>query len=789
MKAPLRKPLRSASSLHATRLRHPYGPCPALLLAALLLPGGLAAHGQIQWQKVNAPAIDSVSRSVLTAAWGDYDGDGRPDLYMAAVDVGSGILIRNRSEGFQRETTGPVATDIASRSGVAWGDWDNDGRLDLFVAAAGATPDRYYRNLGSGTFEVVSGATEQAGQVGMSAIAFDYDRDGWLDLFVVNGGGAAPQGDYLYRNSGNGTLVWVDDVPVVTEAMYSHGAAIGDYDGDGNPDIYVGHAWTQVSSLFRNLGSGRFDRVLVPPIAGPDSPAGVATVAWGDYDNDGDLDLYIVGTENLLFRNDGPAGFTLISNQPVTGAGADSAGAVWADFDNDGWLDLLVSRRSGGQRLYRSLGNGQFSPLPAAVSALLPNRANGVAIGDYDGDGLLDVLFSNWEASDGAPSLYRNTSSPTNGWLRVQLRGVESNRLGIGAVVRVEATIGGRTLRQMRQVGGFDSVGTHELAAHFGMGDAAIADTVRIEWPSGIVQELHQVALNRVLEVAEGPLAPIGFTPAGGSFTNSVRVTLTAGVPGAEIRYSIDGSEPVLDSNLYAAPFTLHATTTVRARLFLNGFPASDIVSAVYTADPGLRFVPNGGLFTNRLEVSVVTRLAGVSLRYTTNGTEPTLQSAEYGAPVSITAATTFRARAFLQSFPVSEVITAVFERVYAFDNDGIPADWRIRYFGEGYRTDPRAAVDADPDGDGSTNLQEFVADTDPLDPLSGFAVGIRAVPEIRFASVPSRTYRILRRTSVTSPESTVVATVVATGDAVVHVDLEAGLAVNPSLYVVELVE
>lgn len=760
-----------------------------LYAAALFLCAGLGAGAQIQWQKVAAPAIDDILRPVLTAAWGDYDGDGRPDLYLAAVDVGSGILIRNGAEGFGRVTTGPVVTEVASRSGVTWGDWDNDGHLDLFVAATDENPDRLYRNLGNGTFALVPGAAAEAGRVGMSAIAVDHDGDGWLDLFVVNGGGALQQGDFLYRNPGNGVLERVATGPVVSEAMYSHGAAIGDYDGDGEPDIYVGHAWGQASSLFRNLGNGQFDKVVLAPIAGATSPGDVTMAAWADYDNDGDLDLFLAGPENRLFRNDGQAGFTAITTQPVSGPGGESAGAVWADFDNDGWLDLLVSRRSGGQLVYRSLGNGQFGLIPVAQRALLPSRANGVGIADYDGDGRLDVLFSNWEPFQGGPSLYRNTSSSTNGWLRVRLRGTASNRLGIGAVVRVEAVIGGQTLRQMRQVGGFDSAGTHELAAHFGMGDAAVAGTVRIEWPSGTVQELRQVALNRVLEVTEAPFQPLQFTPAGGAFTNSVRVTLSSGVPDAEIRYSLDGSEPVLASMLYTGPFTLHATTTVRARLYLNGFPASEIASAVFTADPGLRFVPDGGLFTNRLEVVLTTRLAGVSLRYTTDGNEPTLASEEYGGPVSISVATTLRARAYLQNFPVSEVITATFQRVYAFDHDGIPADWRIRYFGEGYRTDPRAAVEADPDGDGSTNLQEFVADTDPLDPLSGFAVGIRAVPEIRFASVPGRTYRILRRTSVTDPESTVVATVVATGEQIVHVDLEAGVGVNPALYVVELVE
>jgi hypothetical protein len=278
---------------------------------------------------------------------------------------------------------------------------------------------------------------------------------------------------------------------------------------------------------------------------------------------------------------------------------------------------------------------------------------------------------------------------------------------------------------------------------------------------------------------------PLSIRPNGGSFTNSVSVSLVSGVPGAEVRYTTDGSDPVLQSTRYQAAFELTRTTTVKARLFVNGFPASEIASAEFVADPGLRLTPPGGLFTNRVEVAIASRIPGTTLHYTLDGSEPGAASPVYSDPIRLTTATTVRARAYLNGFPVTEVITGVYQRVYAFDDDGVGRDWRVRYFGEEYPTDPRAGADADPDGDGTSNRQEYTAGTDPLDPLSGFAVGVRAVPEIRFASKVGSLYRILRRSAVDGA-SVVVAEIRATAEQTTWVDQEAGVVVDPAFYVVQ---
>ncbi|MBL9138958.1 MAG: hypothetical protein JNK85_24025, partial [Verrucomicrobiales bacterium] len=147
--------------------------------------------------------------------------------------------------------------------------------------------------------------------------------------------------------------------------------------------------------------------------------------------------------------------------------------------------------------------------------------------------------------------------------------------------------------------------------------------------------------------------------------------------------------------------------------------------------------------------------------------------------------AATIKARAFFNGFPVTEVVSATYLRVYAFDNDGIPAAWREQYFGPGYKTDPRSAVDADPDNDQTSNLQEFTAGTNPIDPLSGFRVGVRAVPEIVFPSVVGQKYQVRRRTSLTGAETVVVSEFIATEAESRYVDTAAGVVANPAFYLV----
>ena len=193
---------------------------------------------------------------------------------------------------------------------------------------------------------------------------------------------------------------------------------------------------------------------------------------------------------------------------------------------------------------------------------------------------------------------------------------------------------------------------------------------------------------------------------------------------------------------------------------------------------------PNGGLFTNSVDVQLTATSSNVVIRYTTNNTAPTSNSMVYSSAIRLTAAATIQAQGFSNNVPITAVATATFSRVYAV-NDGIPAIWREQYFGPGYLTDPRVAADADPDGDGATNYQEYIAGTDPTNPNSVFRVTVRAVPLLSFPTVASRDYVILRRPSATSTNTVAIsAPIRALGTNLTFVDTN---PVSGGVYAVEI--
>ncbi len=534
-------------SLHLGRVR---GHSAVTALALATVAGSAfslaTAAATLPFSEVDAGPLSAVTALAYSAAWGDFDLDGRPDPYLSTLFNAPAAFFRNTPDGFVAVTDGTIGTDIASRAGAVWTDVENDGDLDLFVGTSASENDLLYRNQGDGTFvSDLNPPFSATGGLGQSAVAGDFNRDGWIDFFVPNGGGFQPEADLLLRGLGGGAFARDTDGVVAEDVLNSVGGAAADYDGDGWLDLFVANIWGR-GSLFHNRGDGSFERVLTGPIAEEAAFLGSASAAWGDYDNDGDLDLLVVHGDpgHGLYRNDGDGIFTRLDRPPLTTSRGLCVGGVFADFDNDGWLDVLIARRQSGQLLFRGTGDGRFESITNGPIANRANGANGVALADYDLDGDLDVLLTNWEGQ-GSPSLYRNEATG-NAWLRLRLDGRFSNRAGIGARVRVKATIGGQTVWQLRQVGGEDAQGSQELVAHFGLGDAGAAEVVRIEWPSGLVQEFSQVTARQTLLVTETEFQPLGgitlnrqtglyehrvrFTRFGGSATDQVRIVVS-GLP------------------------------------------------------------------------------------------------------------------------------------------------------------------------------------------------------------------------------------------------------------------
>jgi hypothetical protein len=305
--------------------------------------------------------------------------------------------------------------------------------------------------------------------------------------------------------------------PIYTSGGGSIGCAWADYDGDGDLDLFVANSGPsqsvlQKDVLFRNDGNGVFTRILTgAPVAVGGHSVGVS---WGDYDNDGDLDLFVtdVFDNNRLYRNDGPNGFVRITEGAIVNDGGNSIGAAWGDYDNDGYLDLFVSRTrwdytAENNLLYHNEGDGTFSKVTTGAVVNDVARSFGCAWADFDNDGDLDLFVANGGSmglSSPEPGfLYRNDGG-TNNWIHVRLVGTVSNRSAIGAKIRVKATIQGKTFWQLREIsGGSGYCSQNDLRAHFGLGNATNVEVVRIEWPSGIVQELRDVRAKQILTVTE----------------------------------------------------------------------------------------------------------------------------------------------------------------------------------------------------------------------------------------------------------------------------------------------
>jgi len=438
------------------------------------------------------------------AAWGDYDNDGFIDLF-AATAGGKHFLYHNNTNGsFSRVTNGPVAEVSSVGRGAAWSDYDNDGYLDLYLGNS-EQANKLFRNNGAGSFAAVNASivTDSVGVPGVTWV--DYDSDGYVDLFRTALFNPLQR---LHRNRGNGTFTQITQGAFLTAQGIYVSAAWGDFNNDGRPDIFLPNV-TGPNYLYRNNGGGSFTRVGAPVLNGNSN---AASAAWGDYDNDGDLDLFVTcaantGQEswpNLFYRNDGSNNFIRITSLPANdpeNKGGASMGCSWGDYDNDGWLDLFVANRSGqNDFLYHNNGDGTFTKVLDSVAVKDAAASWAVAWGDYDNDGFLDLFVGNFE---GTNFLYHNNTND-NQWLKFRLIGTQSNRAAIGAKVRVSSTINGRTFWQMREVfGGDGTMGQNSLHVHIGLGNATNAALVRIEWPSGTVQELRDVRAKQFLTVTE----------------------------------------------------------------------------------------------------------------------------------------------------------------------------------------------------------------------------------------------------------------------------------------------
>ena len=445
-----------------------------------------------EWVNLTYPPLGDTTFSTGVAC-GDYDSDGDLDIYLANC-YSSNKLFRNEGGGVFVDATNNPLDDPDCGWGVGWGDYDNDGDLDLYLTNC-FTGNRLFRNEGGGSF--VDATTGPLGDYPACGVAFswgDFDNDGDLDIYLMN----ADSSCKLFRNDGGGTFVDATSGPLGCPGD-NRAVSCADYDNDGDLDIYLVTGGMLPNKLFRNDGG----LVFVDATGGPLGDLGSARgVDWGDYDNDGDLDIYFANYNegNKLLRNDGGGAFVDVTT-PVLADGGNPTNVAWADYDKDGDLDLFISKAPMGTfrgeiKLLRNDGSGVFVN---ATSGALSDTGfwYGSTLGDFDNDGDLDIYVAN---AGGSNRLIMNQKGTTNHWLHVNLVGVASNKSAIGA--RVRAVSG--SLSQIREIsGGSGYMSQNSLTAEFGLGSRTIVDSLVIRWPSGTVQKLTSLPVDTLLTITE----------------------------------------------------------------------------------------------------------------------------------------------------------------------------------------------------------------------------------------------------------------------------------------------
>ena len=453
--------------------------------------------------RITTGAIVNDGGQSYGAAWGDYNNDDLLDLFVSnCCDEANFLYLNDGSSTFTKITADDIVVEASGTGGSSWGDYDNDGDLDLVV---GGDPNLLYQNNGDGTFTKIT-AGDIANNPGGSPSWGDYDNDGDLDL--LGGGGGY---NSLYQNNGDGTFTKITTGDIVWDEGNS--PSWGDYDNDGDLDLFVAN-YGYSNCLYQNNGDGTFTKITTGEIVN-DGGASSTGGSWGDYDSDGDLDLYVTNggfhavEDNFLYTNNGDGTFTKITEGDIVNNGGQSNGSSWVDYDNDGDLDLFVT--NGGlvlnnheNFLYNNNGDETFTK-NTDEAIVIPVQvwywSVGSSWGDYDNDGDIDLFVSNDNGRDNY--LYANNGNDNN-WINVKAVGVLSNISAIGTKVRIKATINGNPVWQLREISGQTGGSSqNSLNAEFGLGDATIIDSIRVEWPSCIVQILTSVAVNQFLTIEE----------------------------------------------------------------------------------------------------------------------------------------------------------------------------------------------------------------------------------------------------------------------------------------------
>ena len=440
----------------------------------------------------------------------DFDGDGWDDVTLATALNEEVRFYKNINGSSFTQVTFPGLSDIGQNKQVLWIDIENDGDKDFFVANHDQA-NRLFENLGNMTFQdiTVASGLDLIEESTFGASFGDINNDGFLDLFIMNRNLFNQRNSIFYLNNGDKTFTnltvsaGVDNIPV--------GPFCGtfiDYNKDGFLDFFIAEDKYYGNVLFENNGNETFTDMSAP--SGFQHPLDAMSVAPGDFDNDDDIDIYVTNTPlegNHFFGNNGDNTFDTIEIQTNLVVHGFCWGANFLDVENDGDLDLYISAQYtpdsiNSSHLFLNNGIGSFN----IADPIIPNdtcNSFSNAVGDYNHDGFPDIIVNNY---DGTPSrLWKNTNN-INNWLKIKLRGTESNIAGYGSKLEVYVN-GEKQLRYMYANEGFICQNAdHEI---FGMGNVTNVDSIVVTWLSGIKDRITDIQANQEILIVEGD-HPVG---------------------------------------------------------------------------------------------------------------------------------------------------------------------------------------------------------------------------------------------------------------------------------------
>ncbi len=429
----------------------------------------------------------------------DVNNDGFLDIFLVNNSNQSKLWINNNGSGFIESSAIWGVNFTSPTRGISAADFNNDGYIDVMVGNW-QTSIMLFKNTGTSFINFSTDAGVAFMSYGGSVNWIDYNKDGKIDVLFANDG-MPPRYNYLFRNDNLISFTNVAFTSGLIDSSSTLTLSSADYNNDGFPDLFLGTqsnpGFSTTGILYRNNGNGTFTDATIE--------SGILTnyytwgSEWGDFNNDGFMDLYLASTTgfNQLYKNNGNGTFTDVASSMGLDDMGQSYSCGWADIDNDGDLDLYVAKgQNYADKMYRNDGT-TFTDISSAAGMGDLRHSSCISWGDINNDGFLDLYLNNNGSEN---RLYRNSGN-SNKWIILKLVGTNSNKSAIGTRVRIKTG----SLNQIREVeGGSGGKGQNSLPIEFGIGTATFIDSLIVKWPSGLEQRFANVTPNVIYNLTEG---------------------------------------------------------------------------------------------------------------------------------------------------------------------------------------------------------------------------------------------------------------------------------------------